>query len=264
MLMDKYYNIKQWLKESQLDRVYPYDFTDEGLPINSDDNVIVTQYDDYRDIDRIELHLILDTVPREDEDIGLSFNVFKDGVGELTTLTPKKDTEYRSGYNIIYIRVNRNNLDNEVAKLLHNIGSITFKSNGATGTIKEIIFYNDSAEYTLEELDKFYNIGKEYVLSLYNQKVPAKDEITVLPSKFEFLVSMAAGAFAWLSIMEMESAPMKKQELSSNNYADRLLNTVKEVLSKYLASEEKGSGGSSSKELEKLNLDLFQSFQLEY
>jgi hypothetical protein len=74
---------------------------------------------------------------------------------------------------------------------------------------------------------------------------------------------MAAGAFAWLSIMEMESAPMKKQELSSNNYADRLLNTVKEVLFKYLAAEEK-DGGSSSKELEKINLDLFQSFQLEY
>lgn len=258
--MDKYYNIMTYLKESHLDRVYPYDFADEGLCFTGNVN-LNTQYDDYRNIDRIELHLILDTIP--DTDIGLSFNVFKDGVGELTTLTPKKDTDYHTGYNIIHIRVNRNNLDNEVAKILHNVGSITFKSNGATGTIREIIFYHDSAEYTLEELDKFYNIGKEYVLSLYNQNVPAKDEITVLPSKYEFLVSMAAGAFAWLSIMEMESAPMKKQELSSNNYADRLLNTVKEVLFKYLAAEEKGSG-SSDKELEKLNLDLFQSFQLEY
>lgn len=258
--MDKYYNIMMYLKESHLDRVYPYDFVDEGLSFTGNVN-LNTQYDDYRDIDRIELHLILDTIP--EEDIGLSFNVFKDGVGELTTLTPKKDTDYHTGYNIINIRVNRNNLDNEVAKILHNVGSITFKSNGATGTIREIIFYHDSAEYTLEELDKFYNIGKEYVLSLYNQNVPAKDEITVLPSKYEFLVSMATGAFAWLSIMEMESAPMKKQELSSNNYADRLLNTVKEVLFKYLAAEEKGSG-SSDKELEKLNLDLFQSFQLEY
>lgn len=262
--MEDYYKVLQWLRETHIDRQYPYEF-DETDNIEHSENVeLVDDYHsdfdkslhiqniqadskvrihlprvrDYNDIDYFEiLFYSKETITPSDLTIG--FSNTRSGVVNQVELKADdishEDTVINEdGYHQFRYLVRKANTS--MQKKNRWISSVfcinlEFSKQVADFYLCNLVARTDQFNITLEDLDEQIVIGKNYIMN--KLRAYSWDEI---PPQLEHLCYKSASAFSWLIQWENQGKTMGDGTQLSRNYADRLLAQIDAFIENYMAS----------------------------
>ena len=262
--MEDYYKVLQWLRETHIDRQYPYEF-DETDNIEHSENVeLVNDYHsdfdkslhiqniqadskvrihlprvrDYNDIDYFEiLFYSKETITPSDLTIG--FSNTRSGVVNQVELKADdishEDTVINEdGYHQFRYLVRKANTS--MQKKNRWISSVfcinlEFSKQVADFYLCNLVARTDQFNITLEDLDEQIVIGKNYIMN--KLRAYSWDEI---PPQLEHLCYKSASAFSWLIQWENQGKTMGDGTQLSRNYADRLLAQIDAFIENYMAS----------------------------
>lgn len=262
--MEDYYKVLQWLRETHIDRQYPYEF-DETDNIEHSENVeLVDDYHsdfdkslhiqniqadskvrihlprvrDYNDIDYFEiLFYSKETITPSDLTIG--FSNTRSGVVNQVELKADdishEDTVINEdGYHQFRYLVRKANTS--MQKKNRWISSVfcinlEFSKQVADFYLCNLVARTDQFNITLEDLDEQIIIGKNYIMN--KLRAYSWDEI---PPQLEHLCYKSASAFSWLIQWENQGKTMGDGTQLSRNYADRLLAQIDAFIENYMAS----------------------------
>lgn len=262
--MEDYYKVLQWLRETHIDRQYPYEF-DETDNIEHSENVeLVDDYHsdfdkslhiqniqadskvrihlprvrDYNDIDYFEiLFYSKETITPSDLTIG--FSNTRSGVVNQVELRvddiSHEDTVINEdGYHQFRYLVRKANTS--MQKKNRWISSVfcinlEFSKQVADFYLCNLVARTDQFNITLEDLDEQIIIGKNYIMN--KLRAYSWDEI---PPQLEHLCYKSASAFSWLIQWENQGKTMGDGTQLSRNYADRLLAQIDAFIENYMAS----------------------------
>lgn len=262
--MEDYYKVLQWLRETHIDRQYPYEF-DETDNIEHSENVkLVDDYHsdfdkslhiqniqadskvrihlprvrDYNDIDYFEiLFYSKETITPSDLTIG--FSNTRSGVVNQVELKADdishEDTVINEdGYHQFRYLVRKANTS--MQKKNRWISSVfcinlEFSKQVSDFYLCNLVARTDQFNITLEDLDEQIIIGKNYIMN--KLRAYSWDEI---PPQLEHLCYKSASAFSWLIQWENQGKTMGDGTQLSRNYADRLLAQIDAFIENYRAS----------------------------
>lgn len=262
--MEDYYKVLQWLRETHIDRQYPYEF-DETDNIEHSENVELVEehhsdFDkslhiqniqadskvrihlprvrDYNDIDYFEiLFYSAETITPSDLTIG--FSNTRSGVVNQVELKADdishEDTVINEdGYHQFRYLVRKANTS--MQKKNRWISSVfcinlEFSKQVADFYLCNLVARTDQFNITLEDLDEQIIIGKNYIMN--KLRAYSWDEI---PPQLEHLCYKSASAFSWLIQWENQGKTMGDGTQLSRNYADRLLAQIDAFIENYMAS----------------------------
>ena len=262
--MEDYYKVLQWLRETHIDRQYPYEF-DETDNIEHSENVELVEehhsdFDkslhiqniqadskvrihlprvrDYNDIDYFEiLFYSAETITPSDLTIG--FSNTRSGVVNQVELKAEdishEDTVINEdGYHQFRYLVRKANTS--MQKKNRWISSVfcinlEFSKQVDDFYLCNLVARTDQFNITLEDLDEQIVIGKNYIMN--KLRAYSWDEI---PPQLEHLCYKSASAFSWLIQWENQGKTMGDGTQLSRNYADRLLAQIDAFIENYMAS----------------------------
>lgn len=262
--MEDYYKVLQWLRETHIDRQYPYEF-DETDNIEHSENVeLVDDYHsdfdkslhiqniqadskvrihlprvrDYNDIDYFEiLFYSKETITPSDLTIG--FSNTRSGVVNQVELKADdishEDTVINEdGYHQFRYLVRKANTS--MQKKNRWISSVfcinlEFSKQVSDFYLCNLVARTDQFNITLEDLDEQIIIGKNYIMN--KLRAYSWNEI---PPQLEHLCYKSASAFSWLIQWENQGKTMGDGTQLSRNYADRLLAQIDAFIENYMAS----------------------------
>lgn len=262
--MEDYYKVLQWLRETHIDRQYPYEF-DETDSIEHSENVeLVDDYHsdfdkslhiqniqadskvrihlprvrDYNDIDYFEiLFYSAETITPSDLTIG--FSNTRSGVVNQVELKADdishEDTVINEdGYHQFRYLVRKANTS--MQKKNRWISSVfcinlEFSKQVDDFYLCNLVARTDQFNITLEDLDEQIIIGKNYIMN--KLRAYSWNEI---PPQLEHLCYKSASAFSWLIQWENQGKTMGDGTQLSRNYADRLLAQIDAFIENYMAS----------------------------
>lgn len=262
--MEDYYKVLQWLRETHIDRQYPYEF-DETDNIEHSENVeLVDDYHsdfdkslhiqniqadskvrihlprvrDYNDIDYFEiLFYSKETITPSDLTIG--FSNTRSGVVNQVELKADdishEDTVINEdGYHQFRYLVRKANTS--MQKKNRWISSVfcinlEFSKQVTDFYLCNLVARTDQFNITLEDLDEQIIIGKNYIMN--KLRAYSWNEI---PPQLEHLCYKSASAFSWLIQWENQGKTMGDGTQLSRNYADRLLAQIDAFIENYMAS----------------------------
>lgn len=262
--MEDYYKVLQWLRETHIDRQYPYEF-DETDNIEHSENVELVEehhsdFDkslhiqniqadskvrihlprvrDYNDIDYFEiLFYSAETITPSDLTIG--FSNTRSGVVNQVELKAEdishEDTVINEdGYHQFRYLVRKANTS--MQKKNRWISSVfcinlEFSKQVDDFYLCNLVARTDQFNITLEDLDEQIVIGKNYIMN----KLCAYSW-NEIPPQLEHLCYKSASAFSWLIQWENQGKTMGDGTQLSRNYADRLLAQIDAFIENYMAS----------------------------
>lgn len=262
--MEDYYKVLQWLRETHIDRQYPYEF-DETDNIEHSENVELVEehhsdFDkslhiqniqadskvrihlprvrDYNDIDYFEiLFYSAETITPSDLTIG--FSNTRSGVVNQVELKAEdishEDTVINEdGYHQFRYLVRKANTS--MQKKNRWISSVfcinlEFSKQVDDFYLCNLVARTDQFNITLEDLDEQIVIGKNYIMN--KLRAYSWNEI---PPQLEHLCYKSASAFSWLIQWENQGKTMGDGTQLSRNYADRLLAQIDAFIENYMAS----------------------------
>lgn len=259
--MEDYYKVLQYLRETHIDRQYPYEFTSTDYILNNSDCELVGEHNsdfdnslkitdisngdrltiqlpsqrDYVDIDFFEiLFYSEDTITTDDITIGLSN--LRNGVVnqvELTKADIYDDGSFinENGYYLFKYRIrNTNTKMQKKNRKIGNVASVNIEFNTDVSEfyLSNIVARVDQFTITLEDLDEQIIMGKNYVAN--QLLVESFDDI---PPQLEFLCWKGAGAYSWLIWWENEGKTMDDGTKQGRNYATRLLEEIDKFIENY-------------------------------
>ena len=262
--MEDYYKVLQWLRETHIDRQYPYEF-DETDNIEHSENVELVEehhsdFDkslhiqniqadskvrihlprvrDYNDIDYFEiLFYSAETITPSDLTIG--FSNTRSGVVNQVELKADdishEDTVINEdGYHQFRYLVRKANTS--MQKKNRWISSVfcinlEFSKQVDDFYLCNLVARTDQFNITLEDLDEQIVIGKNYIMN----KLCAYSW-NEIPPQLEHLCYKSASAFSWLIQWENQGKTMGDGTQLSRNYADRLLAQIDAFIENYMAS----------------------------
>lgn len=262
--MEDYYKVLQWLRETHIDRQYPYEF-DETDNIEHSENVELVEehhsdFDkslhiqniqadskvrihlprvrDYNDIDYFEiLFYSAETITPSDLTIG--FSNTRSGVVNQVELKAEdishEDTVINEdGYHQFRYLVRKANTS--MQKKNRWISSVfcinlEFSKQVDDFYLCNLVARTDQFNITLEDLDEQIVIGKNYIMN--KLRAYSWNEI---PPQLEHLCYKSASAFSWLIQWENQGKTMGDGTQLSRNYADRLLAQIDAFIENYRAS----------------------------
>ena len=271
--MEDYYKVLQWLRETHIDRQYPYEF-DETDNIEHSENVELVEehhsdFDkslhiqniqadskvrihlprvrDYNDIDYFEiLFYSAETITPSDLTIG--FSNTRSGVVNQVELKADdishEDTVINEdGYHQFRYLVRKANTS--MQKKNRWISSVfcinlEFSKQVDDFYLCNLVARTDQFNITLEDLDEQIVIGKNYIMN--KLRAYSWNEI---PPQLEHLCYKSASAFSWLIQWENQGKTMGDGTQLSRNYADRLFAQIDAFIENYMAS--KGYGDPNLK-----------------
>jgi len=263
--MEDYYKVLQWLRETHIDRQYPYEF-DETDNIEHSENVELVEehhsdFDkslhiqniqadskvrihlprvrDYNDIDYFEiLFYSAETITPSDLTIG--FSNTRSGVVNQVELKAEdishEDTVINEdGYHQFRYLVRKANTS--MQKKNRWISSVfcinlEFSKQVDDFYLCNLVARTDQFNITLEDLDEQIVIGKNYIMN--KLRAYSWNEI---PPQLEHLCYKSASAFSWLIQWENQGKTMGDGTQLSRNYADRLLAQIDAFIENYMASK---------------------------
>lgn len=262
--MEDYYKVLQWLRETHIDRQYPYEF-DETDSIEHSENVeLVDAYHsdfdkslhiqniqadskvrihlprvrDYNDIDYFEiLFYSAETITPSDLTIG--FSNTRSGVVNQVELKADdishEDTVINEdGYHQFRYLVRKANTSMQKKnRWISSVFCINLEFSKQVNDfyLCNLVARTDQFNITLEDLDEQIVIGKNYIMN--KLRAYSWDEI---PPQLEHLCYKSASAFSWLIQWENQGKTMGDGTQLSRNYADRLLAQVDAFIENYMAS----------------------------
>ena len=263
--MEDYYKVLQWLRETHIDRQYPYEF-DETDNIEHSENVELVEehhsdFDkslhiqniqadskvrihlprvrDYNDIDYFEiLFYSAETITPSDLTIG--FSNTRSGVVNQVELKAEdishEDTVINEdGYHQFRYLVRKANTS--MQKKNRWISSVfcinlEFSKQVDDFYLCNLVARTDQFNITLEDLDEQIVIGKNYIMN--KLRAYSWNEI---PPQLEHLCYKSASAFSELLQWENQGKTMGDGTQLSRNYADRLLAQIDAFIENYMASK---------------------------
>lgn len=262
--MEDYYKVLQYLRESHIDRQYPYEFDNleqisgsdnvELVDIHSSDFDSALKITDIAEDDIIKLHLVSpkdyndidyfeilfyseETVTPNDIEIG--FSNTKNGVANQLVLTKNDVSDEdkvinEDGYHQFRYLVRKTNT--KMQKKNRWISSVycinlKFKKPVTEFYLSNFVARTDQFTITLEDLDEQIVMGKNYVMN--KLRAYSWDEI---PPQLEHLSFKCGGAYSWLIWWENQGKTMGDGTQLSRNYADRLFAQIDAFIENYMAS----------------------------
>ena len=262
--MEDYYKVLQWLRETHIDRQYPYEFDETDNIEHSEDVELVEEHHsdfdkslhiqniqadskvrihlprvrDYNDIDYFEiLFYSAETIAPSDLTIG--FSNTRSGVVNQVELKADdishEDTVINEdGYHQFRYLVRKANTS--MQKKNRWISSVfcinlEFSKQVDDFYLCNLVARTDQFNITLEDLDEQIVIGKNYIMN--KLRAYSWNEI---PPQLEHLCYKSASAFSWLIQWENQGKTMGDGTQLSRNYADRLLAQIDAFIENYMAS----------------------------
>lgn len=262
--MEDYYKVLQWLRETHIDRQYPYEF-DETDNIEHSENVELVEehhsdFDkslhiqniqadskvrihlprvrDYNDIDYFEI-LFYSEETITPSDLTIGFSNTRSGVVNQVELKADdishEDTVINEdGYHQFRYLVRKANTS--MQKKNRWISSVfcinlEFSKQVDDFYLCNLVARTDQFNITLEDLDEQIVIGKNYIMN--KLRAYSWNEI---PPQLEHLCYKSASAFSWLIQWENQGKTMGDGTQLSRNYADRLLAQIDAFIENYMAS----------------------------
>ena len=262
--MEDYYKVLQWLRETHIDRQYPYEF-DETDNIEHSENVELVEehhsdFDkslhiqniqadskvrihlprvrDYNDIDYFEI-LFYSNETITPSDLTIGFSNTRSGVVNQVELKADdishEDTVINEdGYHQFRYLVRKANTS--MQKKNRWISSVfcinlEFSKQVDDFYLCNLVARTDQFNITLEDLDEQIVIGKNYIMN--KLRAYSWNEI---PPQLEHLCYKSASAFSWLIQWENQGKTMGDGTQLSRNYADRLLAQIDAFIENYMAS----------------------------
>ena len=262
--MEDYYKVLQWLRETHIDRQYPYEF-DETDNIEHSENVELVEehhsdFDkslhiqniqadskvrihlprvrDYNDIDYFEiLFYSAETITPSDLTIG--FSNTRSGVVNQVELKAEdishEDTVINEdGYHQFRYLVRKANTSMQKKnRWISSVFCINLEFSKQVNDfyLCNLVARTDQFNITLEDLDEQIVIGKNYIMN--KLRAYSWNEI---PPQLEHLCYKSASAFSWLIQWENQGKTMGDGTQLSRNYADRLLAQIEAFIENYMAS----------------------------
>ncbi len=259
--MKDYYEVLQYLRETKVDREYPYEYTatnqlefngstEPQLSLDHSTNhrmsillqnvkagdslIIQTESPmDYQEVNNFEMDLRSSTkVTPELITVGVSNSLV--GVPIRLELKPNPEwctVEANELGNIQYTVYKNTTSIIKKNRLLGDVQSIklTFNEDIESIYICDTVFRTQNFHLTLENLDHNIKSGQEYVkMQLFLSNTED------IPPVLEYLEYKAAAAYAWLIWWEDEGKAMNDGTVNGENYAARLFEQIDVALNKYV------------------------------
>ena len=262
--MEDYYKVLQWLRETHIDRQYPYEFdvTDniehsedvelvddhhsdfdnslhiQNIQADSKVRIHLPRVRDYNDIDYFEI-LFYSNETITPSDITIGFSNTRSGVVNQVELKAddisQKDTVINEdGYHQFRYLVRKANTSMQKKnRWISSVFCINLEFSKAIDDfyLCNLVARTDQFNITLEDLDEQIVIGKNYIMN--KLRAYSWDEI---PPQLEHLCYKSASAFSWLIQWENQGKTMGDGTQLSRNYADRLLAQIDAFIENYMAS----------------------------
>lgn len=262
--MEDYYKVLQWLRETHIDRQYPYEFDVTDNIEHSEDVELVEDYHsdfdnslhiqniqadskvrihlprvrDYNDIDYFEI-LFYSNETITPSDITIGFSNTRSGVVNQVELKANdishKDTVINEdGYHQFRYLVRKANTSMQKKnRWISSVFCINLEFSKAIDDfyLCNLVARTDQFNITLEDLDEQIVIGKNYIMN--KLRAYSWEEI---PPQLEHLCYKSASAFSWLIQWENQGKTMGDGTQLSRNYADRLLAQIDAFIENYMAS----------------------------
>lgn len=262
--MEDYYKVLQWLRETHIDRQYPYEFdvTDniehsedvelvedhhsdfdnslhiQNIQADSKVRIHLPRVRDYNDIDYFEI-LFYSNETITPSDITIGFSNTRSGVVNQVELKANdishKDTVINEdGYHQFRYLVRKANTSMQKKnRWISSVFCINLEFSKAVDDfyLCNLVARTDQFNITLEDLDEQIVIGKNYIMN--KLRAYSWEEI---PPQLEHLCYKSASAFSWLIQWENQGKTMGDGTQLSRNYADRLLAQIDAFIENYMAS----------------------------
>lgn len=237
--MEDYYKVLEYLPKARVDRQEPVRFEDNSF-VDGESIVLPLIYAEFEGIDYVQVFINCHNVDVDVSKIILSFSPLLNGNASVLSVNPKNTEIVTDNEDILLFEVDRNNTAVDLTRELTGLESIKIDfGEDATGVeILNLIVKSLDYTYTLTDIQKACESGKDYVFRGLNDMSKEKKGVIEIPSSLQRYVYMAAGAFAWLTRWEYEAKPMKEPKSESNNYADRLFGKVDSAIANYLSNIE--------------------------
>lgn len=262
--MEDYYKVLQWLRETHIDRQYPYEFDEtdniehseevelvedhhsdfdnslhiQNIQADSKVRIHLPRVMDYNDIDYFEI-LFYSEETITPSDLTIGFSNTRSGVVNQVELKAEdishEDTVINEdGYHQFRYLVRKANTS--MQKKNRWISSVfcinlEFSKQVDDFYLCNLVARTDQFNITLEDLDEQIVIGKNYIMN--KLRAYSWDEI---PPQLEHLCYKSASAFSWLIQWENQGKTMGDGTQLSRNYADRLLAQIDAFIENYMAS----------------------------
>ena len=262
--MEDYYKVLQWLRETHIDRQYPYEFdvTDniehsedvelvedhhsdfdnslhiQNIQADSKVRIHLPRVRDYNDIDYFEI-LFYSNETIKPSDITIGFSNTRSGVVNQVELKvddiSHEDTVINEdGYHQFRYLVRKANTSMQKKnRWISSVFCINLEFSKAVDDfyLCNLVARTDQFNITLEDLDEQIVIGKNYRMN--KLRAYSWEEI---PPQLEHLCYKSASAFSWLIQWENQGKTMGDGTQLSRNYADRLLAQIDAFIENYMAS----------------------------
>ena len=262
--MEDYYKVLQWLRETHIDRQYPYEFdvTDniehsedvelvedhhsdfdnslhiQNIQADSKVRIHLPRVRDYNDIDYFEI-LFYSNETITPSDITIGFSNTRSGVVNQVELKKddisQEDTVINEdGYHQFRYLVRKANTSMQKKnRWISSVFCINLEFSKAIDDfyLCNLVARTDQFNITLEDLDEQIVIGKNYIMN--KLRAYSWEEI---PPQLEHLCYKSASAFSWLIQWENQGKTMGDGTQLSRNYADRLLAQIDAFIENYMAS----------------------------
>lgn len=262
--MEDYYKVLQWLRETHIDRQYPYEFDETDNIEHSEDVELVEDHHsdfdnslhiqniqadskvrihlprvrDYNDIDYFEI-LFYSNETITPSDITIGFSNTRSGVVNQVELKADdishEDTVINEdGYHQFRYLVRKANTSMQKKnRWISSVFCINLEFSKAIDDfyLCNLVARTDQFNITLEDLDEQIVIGKNYIMN--KLRAYSWEEI---PPQLEHLCYKSASAFSWLIQWENQGKTMGDGTQLSRNYADRLLAQIDAFIENYMAS----------------------------
>lgn len=262
--MEDYYKVLQWLRETHIDRQYPYEFDEtdniehseevelvedhhsdfdnslhiQNIQADSKVRIHLPRVMDYNDIDYFEI-LFYSEETITPSDLTIGFSNTRSGVVNQVELKADdishEDTVINEdGYHQFRYLVRKANTS--MQKKNRWISSVfcinlEFSKQVDDFYLCNLVARTDQFNITLEDLDEQIVIGKNYIMN--KLRAYSWDEI---PPQLEHLCYKSASAFSWLIQWENQGKTMGDGTQLSRNYADRLLAQIDAFIENYMVS----------------------------
>lgn len=244
MEMETYYEIVHYLKGAKLDRQYPVilesgvlDDDGNDLLLWSGDNFVFDLcHDAFKGVDVVQL-LIKSSNDVDNIAPKIGFCIDDEGTLPILEASAPDQPLIKDKTTLLEFEIDENYTMTDISSNLTGIKkiSLNFGADVVDLKILSIVFRSHDYTHTLSDLDKSYADGERYVIDKLNS-TDYFNHYEEYPKQLEKYVLMCAGAYAWLTVWEYESKPMKEPKSESNNYADRLFGKVDSGIKAYLDS----------------------------
>ena len=262
--MEDYYKVLQWLRETHIDRQYPYEFDEtdsiehtgeielveehssdfesslhiQDIQADSKIRIHLPRVRDYNDIDYFEI-LFYSEETITPSDLTIGFSNTRSGVVNQVELKADdishEDTVINEdGYHQFRYLVRKANTSMQKKnRWISSVFCINLEFSKAVNNfyLCNLVARTDQFNITLEDVDEQIVIGKNYIMN--KLRAYSWDEI---PPQLEHLCYKSASAFSWLIQWENQGKTMGDGTQLSRNYADRLLAQIDAFIENYMAS----------------------------